>query len=80
MTYRDANANDMTDFLDQQALSAGAPTFPELPPLAAAGDTPQPLQCSTTGPGTVPPASGGSHARRTPFQTGSGPRAAIWHS
>jgi phospholipase C len=80
MTYRDANANDMTDFVDLQALSAGAPTFPELPPLAAAGDTPQALQCSTTGPGAVPPASGGSHARRTPFQTGSGPLAAIWHS
>jgi phospholipase C len=55
MTYRDANANDMTDFLDMDALTAANPTFPELPALAAAGDTPQALACSTTGPGTVPP-------------------------
>ena len=55
MTYRDANANDMTDFLDMDALAAANPTFPELPALAAAGDTPQALACSTTGPGTVPP-------------------------
>ena len=31
MTYRDANANDLTDFLDMQALKAGQPTFPEVP-------------------------------------------------
>ncbi len=55
MTYRDANANDLTDFLDMNAIAAGQPTFPELPQLADAGDTPQALQCSTTGPGTVPP-------------------------
>ena len=45
----------MTDFLDMDALAAANPTFPELPALAAAGDTPQALACSTTGPGTVPP-------------------------
>ncbi len=38
MTYRDANANDLTDFLDLQALPAGQPTFPELPPLVPAGN------------------------------------------
>jgi phospholipase C len=55
MTFRDANANDLTDLLDLGALSRQAPTFPELPPLAAGGDTPERLACSTTGPGTIPP-------------------------
>jgi phospholipase C len=54
MTYRDANANDLTDFLDLQAIANGQPTFPELPALAAAGDTPGRLACTKTGPGTVP--------------------------
>ena len=55
LTYRDANANDLTDFLDLGALNAGRPTFPTLPPLAAPGDTSARLACSTTGPGTIPP-------------------------
>jgi hypothetical protein len=53
MTYRDAN--DLTDFLDLRALSRRQPTFPELPALAAAGDTPARLACTVTGPGTRPP-------------------------
>jgi phospholipase C len=56
LTYRDANANDVTDFLDLNALAAGRPTFPALPALAAPGDTTAALACSTTGPGTIPPA------------------------
>ena len=56
LTYRDANANDVTDFLDLGALEARRPTFPALPPLAAPGDTQAALACSTTGPGTIPPA------------------------
>jgi phospholipase C len=55
MTYRDANANDMTDFLDLGAMRRGRPTFPQLPPLAASGDTQAALQCSKAGPGTIPP-------------------------
>ncbi|MGI9185395.1 MAG: alkaline phosphatase family protein [Solirubrobacteraceae bacterium] len=55
MTYRDANANDLTDFLDLDALAAGDPTFPELPRLAASGETAATLTCSTTGPGQIPP-------------------------
>jgi phospholipase C len=55
MTHRDANANDLTDFLDLQAMKAGRPTFPELPALVRAGDTPARLACSKTGPGTIPP-------------------------
>ena len=55
LTYRDANANDLTDFLDLAALARRRPTFPRLPRLAAAGDTPAALACSTTGPGTIPP-------------------------
>jgi phospholipase C len=55
LTYRDANANDLTDFLDLGALAIRWPTFGKLPPLAAPGDTPAALACSTTGPGTIPP-------------------------
>jgi phospholipase C len=55
MTHRDANANDLTDFLDLTAMKAGKPTFPELPPLVPAGDTPVRLACTKTGPGTIPP-------------------------
>lgn len=29
LTYRDANANDLTDFLDLDAISSGRPTFPD---------------------------------------------------
>ena len=54
MTYRDANANDLLDFLDLDAMKRGQPTFPELPTLAASGDTPARLACSKTGPGKVP--------------------------
>lgn len=55
LTYRDANASDLSDFLDPGALETGRPTFPKLPPLAAPGDTSARLACSATGPGTVPP-------------------------
>jgi len=55
MTYRDANANDLTDFLDLTAMNAGQPTFPELPALAASGEDAATLACSTTGPGQIPP-------------------------
>ena len=55
MTYRDANANDLTDMIDMGALSAHSPTFPTLPKLAAPGNTPEALSCSISGPGTIPP-------------------------
>lgn len=55
LTYRDANANDLTDFLDMAAMKAGRPTFPDPPPLAKPGDTPAALACSTSGPGVIPP-------------------------
>jgi phospholipase C len=57
MTYRDANANDVTDFIDLRAMERQRPTFPELPALAAPGDDAARLECSTTGPGTIPPAA-----------------------
>ena len=57
LTYRDANANDLIDFLDLNALAAGQPPFPELPALGGPGDTPAALACLSTGPGTIPPAS-----------------------
>ena len=55
LTYRDANANDLLDFIDLAALEARRPSFAALPRLPAPGDTPQARACSTTGPGTVPP-------------------------
>jgi phospholipase C len=63
MTYRDANANDLTEFLDLQAMQAGQPTFPELPALVAAGNTPARLACSKAGPGTIPPTGTVHHPR-----------------
>ncbi|HUC36194.1 MAG TPA: alkaline phosphatase family protein [Acidimicrobiales bacterium] len=56
LTYRDANANDLTDFLDMKAMAARHPTFPELPALAASGMSSSTLACSVRGPGTIPPA------------------------
>jgi phospholipase C len=55
LTYRDANANDLTDFLDLGALAARRPAFGVMPRLAAPGDTPARLACGATGPGTIPP-------------------------
>jgi phospholipase C len=57
MTHRDANANDLTDFLDLGAMAKRQPTFPKLPPLPASGENNSTLACSTTGPGTIPPPS-----------------------
>lgn len=51
LTWRDANANDLTDFLDRRALARHRPTFGRLPALAA----PAPDRgCPTV---TIPPAS-----------------------
>ena len=55
LSRRDATANDLTDFLDADAMQRGVPTFPTLPALAAPGDTPDTLACSTTGAGVIPP-------------------------
>jgi phospholipase C len=63
MTFRDANANDLTDFLDLFAMRRRQPVFPELPRLAPAGNTPAALQCSSTGPGTIPPPGSISQGR-----------------
>ena len=37
LTYRDANANDLTDLLDMNALAKGKPNFATLPALASPG-------------------------------------------
>jgi phospholipase C len=55
MTMRDANANDITDLLDLDAMARGQPTFPDLPPLAAAGNTPERLACMTRPAAQIPP-------------------------
>jgi phospholipase C len=57
MTHRDANANDLTDFLDLKAMAAKRPTFPKLPSLPASGENARALACSTSGPGSIPPPS-----------------------
>jgi phospholipase C len=50
LTFRDANANDLTDMIDLEALAEKSPTFTSLPTLAAPGNFP------TVSPGTIPPA------------------------
>lgn len=55
LTYRDANANDLTDFVDMDALAARSPTFEEMPGLAGPNLSPATLACSTNGPGQIPP-------------------------
>jgi phospholipase C len=55
LTYRDANANDLTDCLDLAALKRGVPTFPTLPKMRKANYRPATLKCSTDGPGSIPP-------------------------
>ncbi len=55
MTKRDANANNLLDFLDLNAMKARRPTFPELPKLVPSGDDPARRACSKSGPGKIPP-------------------------
>ncbi len=55
ITLRDANANDLTDFFDLAAMRVRRPTFEQLPPLAAPGESAATLACSTRGPGMIPP-------------------------
>jgi phospholipase C len=57
LTFRDANANDLMDFLDVTALQRGHPNFPELPHLPPPGLNAESMQCSVTGPGVIPPPS-----------------------
>ncbi|HZU79299.1 MAG TPA: hypothetical protein VE991_05240, partial [Acidimicrobiales bacterium] len=52
VTFRDANANDLTGFLDMDALASGTPTFPVLPPLAAPGTSNCPADLASL----IPPA------------------------
>jgi phospholipase C len=58
MTIRDANANDMLDYIDLDALRKGRMNFPDMSSLklAAPGNTTQQLACSITGnAGVIPP-------------------------
>jgi phospholipase C len=52
MTYRDANASNLLDFLDLRS----PPAFREPPVLPAANDNAATEACLTTGPGQIPPA------------------------
>jgi phospholipase C len=69
MTLRDANANDLLDFLDLDAMARRQPTFPELPALAASGDTAAALSCSRAGPGTIPPPAPPTIAQRVELRS-----------
>ncbi|MER6076135.1 alkaline phosphatase family protein [Streptomyces sp. NPDC001817] len=71
LTWRDANANDLTDFLDLDALAARTPTFPALPPLTAPGMSPEAKACMTTGPGTIPAPGSVSYGSAGPMQWSS---------
>jgi len=51
LTKRDANANDLFDFLDLDAMAKGQPTFPELPTLAKPGG----FSCTPGSAGKIPP-------------------------
>jgi phospholipase C len=53
LTWRDANANHLLDFVDLEALSKGRMTVPSMPKLARPGNTTEALSC--TGPGVLPP-------------------------
>ncbi|KIM73308.1 hypothetical protein PILCRDRAFT_730095 [Piloderma croceum F 1598] len=55
MTFRDANANDMMDFIDIEAMERKRPNFPKMPPLAPPENTTAALACSLTGLGVIPP-------------------------
>jgi phospholipase C len=57
LTFRDANANDLMDLLDEDALKRGKPTFnpatvADLPP---SGENSETLACSTQPPVPLPP-------------------------
>jgi len=52
LTYRDANANDLSDFIDLQH-----PAFLTPPDLPTPAPSIPEQACATTGPGTIPPPS-----------------------
>jgi phospholipase C len=57
LTYRDANANDLTDFLDVGAMKRGRPTFSPsaIAALPPSGENHGSLACSTQPPAKMPP-------------------------
>jgi phospholipase C len=64
MTYRDANANDLTDCLDLEAMKRGEPTFPEMPRMRHANYNAKTRACDVSGPGAIPPKGSISGKRR----------------
>jgi phospholipase C len=56
-TFRDANANDLTDFLDLEALAQGRMNFPSIKALklSAPGNTTAALACSAGTNNILPP-------------------------
>ena len=58
LTYRDANANDLLDFLDLDAMKSGQPTFTPaaIAALPPSGENRGSLACSSQPPAKIPPA------------------------
>jgi phospholipase C len=57
LTLRDANANNMLDFIDLDALASGTMNFPDLESLSLSlpGNATEALACSEDDPGVIPP-------------------------
>lgn len=57
LTMRDANALDLLDFIDLDALEKGRPNFPNLEALhlSRPGNSTQALACTPDNPGEIPP-------------------------
>ncbi|HAM02607.1 MAG TPA: hypothetical protein DCQ30_10350, partial [Acidimicrobiaceae bacterium] len=53
LTFRDANANDLTGFLDMAALQAGKPTLADPGPFPSSG----PSRSCPLAPSSIPPAA-----------------------
>lgn len=66
LTMRDANALDMTDFIDLEALKSGKMNFPDLSALnlSLPGNTTEALKCTPADPGMIPPPSSVSTPKR----------------
>ncbi|HEY1990364.1 MAG TPA: alkaline phosphatase family protein [Acidimicrobiales bacterium] len=58
LSYRDANANDLSDFLDLDAMKSGEPTFSPsaIAGLPPSGENSSSLACSSRAPAKIPPA------------------------
>lgn len=68
LTMRDANALDLLDFIDLEALERKRPNFLDIKALGLRrpGNTTQALECTPEDPGVIPPPDSVQPAGRTP--------------